>query len=123
MLTEVIASAVAATPLTDPTAADPIAAAAAWIQASMTGTVATAVAVIAVAVLGLLMLSGRINWRYGAIVVLGCFILFGAGTLAAGLRRGAGVASEGGSDIAPAPTATPTHPAFDPYAGAAPARQ
>jgi len=36
------------------------------------------VAVIAVASVGFLMLTGRINWRYGAVVILGCFILFGA---------------------------------------------
>lgn len=77
MLTEVIASAVVANPLTDPTAADLIGAAGAWIQVNMTGTVATAVAVIAVAIVGLLMLSVRIDWRCGVTVfnVDRCLIL------------------------------------------------
>ena len=32
----------------------------------------------AVAAIGFMMLTGRMNWRYGATVILGCFILFGA---------------------------------------------
>jgi len=32
------------------------------------------------------MLTGRINWRYGATVILGCFILFGASTIVAGIH-------------------------------------
>ena len=43
-------------------------------------------AVIAVASVGLLMLTGRINWRYGATVILGCFILFGAASIVAGIQ-------------------------------------
>ena len=37
------------------------------------------VAVIAVALVGFMMLTGRINWRFGATVIIGCFILFGVG--------------------------------------------
>jgi type IV secretion system protein VirB2 len=48
------------------------------------------VAVIAVAVVGFLMLTGRINWRYGATVIVGCFILFGAATIVGGIRSTAG---------------------------------
>jgi len=48
--------------------------------------VATAVAVIAVASVGLLMLTGRMNWRFGATVVLGLFILFGASAIVGGIR-------------------------------------
>ena len=35
---------------------------------------------------GLLMLTGRINWRFGATVVLGLFILFGASAIVGGIR-------------------------------------
>lgn len=60
-----------------------------WIQSTLLGTVATVVAVIAVAVVGFQMLTGRINWRYGATVILGCFILFGAASIVAGLQSAA----------------------------------
>jgi type IV secretion system protein VirB2 len=53
------------------------------------GTVATVVAVIAVAVVGFMMLTGRMNWRYGATVILGCFILFGATSIVAGIQTAA----------------------------------
>lgn len=57
-----------------------------WLQGTLLGTVATVVAVIAVASVGLLMLSGRINWRHGATVIVGCFILFGAASIVAGIQ-------------------------------------
>lgn len=60
-----------------------------WLQGTLLGTVATVVAVIAVAAVGLLMLSGRINWRHGAVVILGCFILFGAASIVAGIQSAA----------------------------------
>lgn len=57
-----------------------------WAQGTLLGTMATIVAVIAVGVVGLMMLTGRINWRYGATVILGCFILFGAASIVAGIQ-------------------------------------
>jgi type IV secretion system protein VirB2 len=60
-----------------------------WLQGTLLGTVATVVAVIAIAAVGFMMLTGRINWRHGAVVVLGCFILFGAASLVAGIRAAA----------------------------------
>jgi type IV secretion system protein VirB2 len=57
-----------------------------WLQGSLMGTVATVAAVIAVASVGFMMLTGRINWRYGATVILGCFILFGAASIVAGIH-------------------------------------
>jgi len=60
-----------------------------WLQGTLMGTVATTVAVIAVAVVGFMMLTGRINWRHGAVVVLGCFVLFGAASIVAGIRSAA----------------------------------
>jgi len=44
---------------------------------------------IAIAAVGFLMLTGRINWRHGAIVIVGCFILFGAASIVAGIRSAA----------------------------------
>ncbi|HEX7823059.1 MAG TPA: TrbC/VirB2 family protein [Sphingobium sp.] len=60
-----------------------------WLQGTLLGTFATVVAVIAVAAVGFMMLTGRINWRHGAVVILGCFILFGAATIVAGIRSAA----------------------------------
>ena len=71
---------------TDPQGSGPIIGAARWLQGTLLGTIATVVAVIAVASVGLLMLTGRMSWRYGAIVILGCFILFGAGSIVAGIQ-------------------------------------
>ena len=64
-----------------------------WMQGTLLGTIATVVAVIAVASVGFLMLTGRINWRYGATVILGCFILFGAASIVAGIQSTAGYAN------------------------------
>jgi type IV secretion system protein VirB2 len=75
---------------TDPAGSGPIVAALGWIQGTLLGNVATAVAVIAVAMIGFMMLTGRINWRIGATVIIGCFILFGAATIVAGIRAAAG---------------------------------
>jgi len=70
----------------DPKGAGPIVAALSWLQGTLLGNVATAVAVMAVAAVGFLMLTGRLNWRFGATVVLGCFILFGAGAIVSGIQ-------------------------------------
>lgn len=75
--------------MADPRGSGPIVSAVQWLQGTLLGTLATAVAVIAVACVGLLMLSGRINWRHGAVVILGCFILFGAVSIVAGIRSAA----------------------------------
>ncbi len=69
----------------------PIEAALYWIQGTMLGNVATAVAVMAVAAVGFLMLTGRMNWRFGATVIIGCFIIFGAATIVAGIQSAAAV--------------------------------
>ncbi|MXO70075.1 TrbC/VirB2 family protein [Alteraurantiacibacter buctensis] len=61
-----------------------------WIQGTMLGNVATAVAVMAVAAVGFGMLTGRMNWRFGATVIIGIFIIFGAGTIVAGIQGAAG---------------------------------
>lgn len=73
----------------DPSGSGPIVGAVRWLQNTLLGTVATVVAVIAVASVGFMMLTGRMNWRYGATVILGCFILFGAASIVAGIQTAA----------------------------------
>ncbi len=86
------ASAQAQTGLSDPNGSGPIVSAVQWLQGTLLGTVATVIAIIAIACVGFLMLSGRVDWRRGAVVVLGCFILFGAVSIVAGIRSTAGFA-------------------------------
>lgn len=76
----------------DPAGSGPIVAALGWLQGTLLGNVATAVAVIAVAMVGFMMLTGRMNWRFGATVIIGCFILFGAGAIVTGIQSTAQVA-------------------------------
>ena len=73
----------------DPQGSGPIVAALMWLQGTLLGNVATAVAVIAVAMVGFMMLTGRMNWRFGATVIIGCFILFGAGAIVSGIQSAA----------------------------------
>lgn len=72
-----------------PEGAQPIEAAMSWLQGTLIGNIATTAAVIAVAVVGLMMLTGRMNWRHGVTVVFGCFILFGASSIVAGIQSAA----------------------------------
>ncbi len=76
----------------DPRGSGPILAAVNWVQGTLLGNVATAVAVIAVAIVGFMMLTGRMNWRHGITVILGCFILFGAAAIVAGIQAAASLA-------------------------------
>jgi type IV secretion system protein VirB2 len=73
----------------DPAGSGPIVAALGWIQGTLLGNVATAVAVMAVAAVGFMMLTGRMNWRFGATVIVGCFVLFGAGAIVSGIQGAA----------------------------------
>ncbi len=75
--------------LPDPQGSGVIVSAVNWLQGTLLGTVATVVAVLAVAAVGFMMLTGRINWRHGAVVILGCFILFGAASIVAGIQSAA----------------------------------
>jgi type IV secretory pathway VirB2 component (pilin) len=72
-----------------PAGASPILSAVTWMKETLLGEVASGVAVIAVAVVGFMMLSGRLNWRYGATVIVGCFVLFGAATIVGGIQSAA----------------------------------
>jgi type IV secretion system protein VirB2 len=74
---------------TDPQGSGVVVNAMRWMQGTLLGTVATVAAVIAIASVGFLMLTGRINWRHGGVVILGCFILFGAASIVAGIQSAA----------------------------------
>jgi type IV secretory pathway VirB2 component (pilin) len=79
-------SLLAQTVTANPRGSGPILEALNWMQGTLLGNLATSAAVIAVAVCGLLMLTGRMNWRLGATVIMGCFILFGATAIVSGIR-------------------------------------
>ena len=73
----------------DPAGSNVLMAGVGWLQGTMMGNVATAVAVMAVAAVGFMMLTGRMNWRFGATVIIGVFILFGAGAIVSGIQSAA----------------------------------
>ncbi len=70
----------------NPAGSGPLIAALDWLQGTLLGNVATTAAVIAVAAVGLMMLTGRIDWRRGVTVILGAFIIFGAVAIVSGIR-------------------------------------
>ncbi len=72
-----------------PAGSGPINNAMSWIQGTLLGNLATTAAVIAVAACGFMMLTGRMNWKFGATVVMGCFVLFGATAIVAGIQSAA----------------------------------
>lgn len=114
-------------PLTEPTGGQSLVLAARWIVGTLTGTVASLVATLAVAAVGLLMLQGRVEIRRAAVVVTGCFILFGASVISSGIMRIAevGIARAEATVAAPVPDPVPSFvppppqpEVYDPYAGA-----
>jgi type IV secretory pathway VirB2 component (pilin) len=108
---------------------DPLSAAVAWLQNTLLGTIATSVAVIAVASVGFLMLTGRVDIRRAAQVIFGCFILFGASSIAQGIMgMASGITTASGEQnpppdyqaaAAPPSYTPPAQSNYDPYAGAA----
>ena len=74
----------------DPAGSGAITNALGWLEGTLLGTVATVAAVIAIAGVGFMMLTGRMNWRHGITVIIGCFILFGAASIVAGIRQSVG---------------------------------
>ena len=98
-----------------------------WIQQTLLGSAATAVAVIAIASVGFLALSGRIDIRRSVTVIIGCFILFGAPAIVAGLQSAIAGGGDRAEPVTPAPAPTFKPPPqqatnagpYDPYAGAA----
>lgn len=75
----------------NPAGSGPILAALQWVQGTLLGNLATTAAVIAVAAVGLMMLTGRIDWRRGITVIIGAFILFGAAAIVSGIRSVASI--------------------------------
>ncbi len=70
----------------DPAGSSPLLGALDWVQGTLLGNLATTAAVIAVAAVGFMMLTGRMDWRRGLTVVIGCFVIFGAVSIVAGIR-------------------------------------
>lgn len=112
--------------LSDPIGSSPLVGAVHWLEGTLLGTIATTIAVISVASVGFMALAGRVDLRRAATVILGCFILFGASSIVAGIT---GMVTDGRtSDVtAPAVVAADTSPlerlpdpkpGYDPYAGA-----
>lgn len=109
--------------LSTPLGASALVDAAQWVQGALLGTLATAVAVIAVAFIGFGMLRGRIDVRRALVVILGCFVVFGAPLIAAGLLQlsrsdSVALAAETPPPAPRLPPATPSPQPYDPYAGA-----
>ena len=101
----------------------PIGNSANWLTTVLLDELAIALCIIAVAIIGLLLMTGRLAIRRGAMVALGCFIVLGAPILASAFVN---VAETGrtsdGYRSAPPVTGEPVRslpPAgYDPYAGA-----
>jgi type IV secretory pathway VirB2 component (pilin) len=117
------------TSLADASPTEVLAPALHWVEGALSGSLATGIAIIAVASIGFGMLSGRISVRRGGTILLGCFILFGASSLARGIRAFLG---EQAATISPprqpnapifqrsdAPSKQANESPYDPYAGAA----
>jgi len=107
-----------------------IVAAIAWIEQIFSGTAASVLATIAIASVGFMMLAGRIDVRRAITIVLGCFMVFGAASIAHGLLatvRGGTTAPVAAVEAPPAPSypqattgpATPSAKGHDPYAAVA----
>lgn len=94
-----------------------------WIESLMLGSLATIAATLAVAVIGFLLLEGRMDWRRSARTIVGCFLIFGAPLIAAGLLVPTHPSAPNMSHLAveaevpPPPPRAPQQ--YDPYAGAA----
>lgn len=95
-----------------------------WLEGVMLGSMATIIAVLAVAMVGLLMLQGRLDWKRFARVIVGCFLIFGAPIISAGLLSGidsqpAYVRSMAAPETGIMPPPPRKNEQFDPYAGPA----
>lgn len=71
--------------LTDPPGSSVLVASVRWLEGTLLGTIATSIAVISVASIGFMALTGRVDLRPAATVILGCFMLFEA-SIVAGLE-------------------------------------
>ena len=103
-----------------------VAAALDWIRLTLTGSLATGVAIIAVAWFGLMLVSGRLPRRRSIQLILGCFIIFGASSIAAGISQALNTSPAGpdSASVVPSVNVGPTAPRlavasapYDGYAG------
>lgn len=112
--------------LLNPAEASAIVAAAQWLEGTLLGTIATSVAVVAVASVGFSALAGRMELRRAVTIIVGCFVLFGASSIVAGLELAARAAAPSSAspystaaDVSPLATPPGRPQGYDPYAGAA----
>ncbi len=93
-----------------------------WVQSLLLGAVGTSAAVLAVAGIGLAMMQGCMPPRRGMLIVIGCFTVFSARTIAASLLNTGPDLSFEVAILPVAPSAyvasVPPPVAYDPYAGA-----
>jgi len=66
-----------------------------WIDHVLTGTLASTVAIISVAIFGLMLMTGRVRRPRAVELIIGCFIIFGARSIAAGLISSIGARDQG----------------------------
>ena len=97
----------------------------AWFDVVLAGPLALTICsiAIAIAVLGLAMFAGRFEIRRGATVILGCFVVLGASSIASGLvgRPAASTVAADASIANPPQSQMPQRndrKVDDPYAGA-----
>lgn len=102
-----------------------------WIDHVLLGSVGVAIAILCVAFVGALTMQGHIPVRRGLSTLIGCFVLFGAPVIAAGLLTAVRARSIEAAPVEAPPIATKSEPAppykpsipasapYDPYAGAA----
>ena len=111
--------------LFSPTGSNNLSSAVEWITSLLFGSLAIGLCIIAVAFIGMLMLTGRIDFRRAGFVVIGCFVLLGAPMIATGFI-GAFQEATPPSPIMVAPLADPSlqprvelpPSTYDPYGGA-----
>jgi type IV secretion system protein VirB2 len=98
-----------------------------WVENALLGSVAVTIATLAIGALGLMMLTGRMDVRRGVQAVVGCFVIFGASSIASGMISAFDRSVDRSQQTAPGSTSVglPPEPGnlpvrqYDPYAGAA----
>lgn len=99
----------------------PLVAAVDWAADLLTGSLGTSIAILGIAGVGLGLLYGHVSARRAMTVIAGCFILFGAQSIARGLVRysvESRVQPSLSRPVLVAVPSAPPPPPFDPYAGA-----
>ena len=93
-----------------------------WLASLFTGSLALSLCTIAIALVGMGLFVGRVSLRESARIVLGCFVLLGASSIAAGIGQATDHAELGMKEVAMTTLRSPPRdlpPAdYDPYAGA-----